>query len=101
MEDLKLHIKNIRKNILTMIANANSGHPGGSLGAADILGVLYFEEMNINEANANSLDRDKFVLSKLHAASLQSWDKIIVFFFVTEHNFLLILSYLSNLIVTT
>ena len=68
MEDLKLHIKNIRKNILTMIANANSGHPGGSLGAADILGVLYFEEMNINEANANSLDRDKFVLSKGHAA---------------------------------
>lgn len=68
MEDLKLHIKNIRKNILKMVANANSGHPGGSLGAADILGVLYYEFMDINEDNASGVDRDRFVLSKGHAS---------------------------------
>ena len=68
MGDLKLHIKNIRKNILKMVANASSGHPGGSLGAADILGVLYFEYMDINEDNAAGVDRDRFVLSKGHAS---------------------------------
>lgn len=68
MEDLKLHINNIRKNILKMVANAKSGHPGGSLGAADIMGVLFFEEMDINEDNVKGIDRDRFVLSKGHAS---------------------------------
>ncbi|NLC97272.1 MAG: transketolase [Erysipelotrichaceae bacterium] len=67
MEELKGHIKNIRKNILKMVANANSGHPGGSLSAADILGVLFFEVMDINKDNAGGVDRDRFVLSKGHA----------------------------------
>lgn len=68
MEDLKLHITNIRKNILKMVANAKSGHPGGSLGAADIMGVLFFEVMDINPQNASGIDRDRFVLSKGHAS---------------------------------
>ena len=46
-EELKQHARNIRKNIVKEIANAQSGHPGGSLGAADIVTYLYFEEMDI------------------------------------------------------
>ena len=70
MDNLSLHANNIRKNIVKMVANAKSGHPGGSLSAADIMTVLYFEEMNINEDNVDSIDRDRFVLSKGHASPL-------------------------------
>ncbi|MGL5257808.1 MAG: transketolase [Proteocatella sp.] len=65
---LKVHAKNIRKNILKMIAKANSGHPGGSLSIADILTVLYFEKMNIDATNPKMETRDRLVLSKGHAA---------------------------------
>lgn len=65
---LKVHAKNIRKNILKMIAKANSGHPGGSLSIADILTVLYFEKMNIDVSNPKMETRDRLVLSKGHAA---------------------------------
>lgn len=58
----------IRKDIIEMISAAGSGHPGGSLSAADILTVLYFEKMNIDPKNLELRDRDKFVLSKGHAA---------------------------------
>ena len=68
MDNLGLHANNIRKNIVKMVANAKSGHPGGSLSAADIMTVLYFEEMNINEDNVDSIDRDRFVLSNGHAS---------------------------------
>ena len=64
------HAKHIRENIVTMVSNANSGHPGGSLSAADILSVLYFEVMDITEENVNSTKRDRFVLSKGHASPL-------------------------------
>lgn len=67
-QKLILHAKNIRKNVLKMITTANSGHPGGSLSAADILCYLYFEEMDIRQDNLNGIDRDRFVLSKGHAA---------------------------------
>lgn len=67
---LKTHAKNIRMNIVKMVANAASGHPGGSLSAADIMTVLYFEEMDINKENAASIERDRFVLSKGHASPL-------------------------------
>lgn len=70
MVNLEKHANNIRKNIVKMVANAKSGHPGGSLGAADILTYLYFEEMNIDESNVGSLERDRFVLSKGHASPL-------------------------------
>lgn len=60
--------KEIRKSIVTMIAEANSGHPGGSLSATDILTCLYFSEMNIDPENPKMPNRDRFVLSKGHAA---------------------------------
>lgn len=66
MTELEQHALNIRKNILTMVYTAQSGHPGGSLSAADILTFLYFEVMDINKDNVASRDRDRFVLSKGH-----------------------------------
>lgn len=66
----KNHAVNIRKNIIRMVSSANSGHPGGSLSGADLLSVLYFKEMDINEENVNSNKRDRFVLSKGHASPL-------------------------------
>ncbi len=65
---LKEQAKEIRKDIVKMIGQANSGHPGGSLSAADIVTYLYFEEMNIDPKNPKWEDRDRFVLSKGHAA---------------------------------
>ncbi len=65
---LKETSKNIRKHIIESISSAGSGHPGGSLSIADIMAVLYFDEMNINTSNMNDEGRDKFVLSKGHAA---------------------------------
>lgn len=58
---------NARKNIVRMVTQAGSGHPGGSLSAVEILTSLYFEEMNITKENVTDLNRDKFVLSKGHA----------------------------------
>ncbi|MBN2897453.1 MAG: transketolase [Clostridia bacterium] len=58
----------IRQDIVKMIHAANSGHPGGSLSAADIMTALYFEVMDIDPANPKKESRDKFVLSKGHAA---------------------------------
>ncbi len=65
---LKLSAANIRKMALEAIHSAKSGHPGGSLSAADILAYLYMSEMNINPQNPKDPDRDRFVLSKGHAA---------------------------------
>ena len=58
----------IRKEIVTMIHKAKSGHPGGSLSAVEILTALYFDEMNIDPSNPKMEDRDRFILSKGHAA---------------------------------
>lgn len=58
----------VRKGVVTTVHAAKSGHPGGSLGAADIMTYLYFEEMNIDPADPHKADRDRFVLSKGHAA---------------------------------
>ena len=66
--ELKKHALNVRRNIIEMVYSAQSGHPGGSLGAADILTFLYFEEMNINNDNKASTNRDRFVLSKGHCS---------------------------------
>ena len=66
---LKAIAKEVRKGIVTAVHAAKAGHPGGSLSSADILTYLYFEEMkNIDPANPNAPDRDRFVLSKGHAA---------------------------------
>ena len=56
----------IRKNAVTAVYSAASGHPGGSLSIADIMSVLYFDEMNIDPQNPKNPDRDRFVLSKGH-----------------------------------
>ena len=58
----------IRKDIVSMIYRAKSGHPGGSLSAVEILTALYFDEMNVDSTNPKMEDRDRFVLSKGHAA---------------------------------
>lgn len=58
----------IRKGIVTAVHSAKSGHPGGSLSAADIYTYLFFEEMNIDSKDPEKADRDRFVLSKGHTA---------------------------------
>lgn len=61
----------IRVDVIKAVYNAGSGHPGGSLSAADILTALYFREMNIDPKNPKLKGRDRFVLSKGHAAPVQ------------------------------
>lgn len=68
IEILKNHAKNIRKKIVQMVFDAQSGHPGGSLGATELLTYLYFEEMDIDANNIATLNRDRFVLSKGHTS---------------------------------
>ena len=58
----------VRKGIVTAVHSAKSGHPGGSLSAADIYTYLYFEEMNIDPKDPKKADRDRFVLSNGHTA---------------------------------
>ena len=58
----------VRKGAITATYHAKSGHPGGSLSAADIFTYLIFEEMNIDPQNPKKADRDRFVLSKGHTA---------------------------------
>lgn len=65
--ELAIIANKVRKNALTAVYNAASGHPGGSLSIADVLTYLYFEEMKVFENDAKNPDRDRFVLSKGHA----------------------------------
>lgn len=58
----------VRKGIITGTHSAKSGHPGGSLSAAEIFTYLYFEEMNVDPAHPEDENRDRFVLSKGHVA---------------------------------
>ena len=66
--ELEKMANEIRKDIVTAVYSAKSGHPGGSLSSADIFTYLYFEEMNVDPANPKWEDRDRFVLSKGHVA---------------------------------
>ena len=66
--ELRKHALNVRRNIVQMVYDAQSGHPGGSLGCADILTYLYLNEMNINKNNVKTTKRDRFVLSKGHCS---------------------------------
>ena len=70
MDNLQLALKanEVRKNIVTALHSAKSGHPGGSLSAADMVTYLYYEEMNVDPKNPKDPNRDRFVLSKGHAA---------------------------------
>jgi len=65
---LKRTANEVRKGIITAVHSAKSGHPGGSLSAADVFTYLYFEEMNIDPKDPKKPDRDRFVLSKGHTA---------------------------------
>lgn len=67
-EALIKNSKEIRKNIIEMIYEAKSGHPGGSLSCADIITFLYFEKMKVDAKDPKNSERDRFVLSKGHAA---------------------------------
>ena len=60
--------RNVRRNIIEMVYESKSGHPGGSLSCADIITYLYYEKMNVDENNPKDEKRDRFVLSKGHAA---------------------------------
>ena len=70
MDNLELQktANEVRKGIITAVYNAKSGHPGGSLSAADIYTYLYFEEMNIDPENPKKADRDRLVVSKGHTS---------------------------------
>jgi transketolase len=68
--ELKGMAKKLRRHAITMIATAGSGHPGGSLSTADIVTALYFKIMRHNPQNLQWRDRDRFILSKGHAAPI-------------------------------
>ena len=68
--ELKEMAKKLRRHVITMTATAGSGHPGGSLSAADIITALYFKVMRHNPENTQWPDRDRFILSKGHAAPI-------------------------------
>ena len=67
-EELEAIAHDIRVDVIESLHCAGSGHPGGSLSIAEIMSVLYFHEMNLDPANPNWEERDRFVLSKGHAA---------------------------------
>lgn len=68
IEQLQQKAATLRRHVIRMIAQAGSGHPGGSLSSADIIAVIYFHELRIDPLNPHWPDRDRFVLSKGHAA---------------------------------
>lgn len=68
LAELQAVAKQVRRDIVTMITAAKSGHPGGSLSAVEILVTLYFDKMRHDPANPSWPDRDHFILSKGHAA---------------------------------
>jgi len=68
IEELQPISRRVRRDIVEMITAAKSGHPGGSLSAVEILVELYFNTMRIDPANPKWADRDRFILSKGHAA---------------------------------
>lgn len=67
-KQLKITAAKVRRHIIEGTFNAKSGHPGGSLSAAEIFTYLYFKEMKVDPANPQWADRDRFVLSKGHCA---------------------------------
>ena len=68
VSELENMAKTIRKHIIEQVYQAQSGHPGGSLSIADILTVLYFNELNVNPENPQWEERDRLVLSKGHCS---------------------------------
>ena len=68
IKSLQKKATELRKDIVTMICKSKSGHPGGSLSVIDILTALYYDVMDVDATNPKKEDRDRFVLSKGHAA---------------------------------
>ena len=68
LQTLQSKARAVRRDIITMISKAGAGHPGGSLSCTDALVALYFEIMNVDPKNDKDPNRDRFVLSKGHAA---------------------------------
>jgi len=68
IEQLKEKARLMRGDIIQMLAASKSGHPGGSLSAVELLAYLYFHKMNIDPSKPNMPERDRFILSKGHAA---------------------------------
>ena len=68
INELKQIAKKVRRGIIEAVYSGKSGHPGGSLSIADIITVLYFNEMHINPENPKNENRDRLVLSKGHCA---------------------------------
>ena len=68
IKELEKIAKKVRRGIIEEVYSAQSGHPGGSLSVADILTVLYFNELNIDEKNPKWEERDRLVLSKGHCS---------------------------------
>lgn len=68
VETLENIANEIRKRVIEQVYLAKSGHPGGSLSCADILSVLYFNQMNIDPKKPDDMNRDRFVLSKGHCS---------------------------------
>ena len=68
--ELKEMAKELRRHVIRMTATAGSGHPGGSLSAADIITALYFKVLRHKPENPHWPDRDRFILSKGHAAPI-------------------------------
>jgi len=68
VEEMETVAKKLRRHIISMIGRANSGHPGGSLSAVEILAALYFKVLRHKPSDPGWADRDRFILSKGHAA---------------------------------
>ena len=68
INELQEIARKVRTGIIEGVYNAKSGHPGGSLSVADVLTVLYFNQMNVDPKNPKSNSRDRLVLSKGHVA---------------------------------
>ena len=68
IDELQDIAKRVRRDIVEMITAAKSGHPGGSLSAVEMVVELYFNHMRIDPTNPKWADRDRFILSKGHAA---------------------------------
>jgi len=68
LQNLQDEAKNLRRDILLMLSESGSGHPGGSLSAIDVIAYLFLAEMRYDPANPGWEDRDRFILSKGHAA---------------------------------
>ena len=69
INELKKIANKVRQNIIEEVYSAQSGHPGGALSIADVLTVLYFNQMNIDENKPEDNLRDRFILSKGHASA--------------------------------